>query len=406
MTKLSPHTLFSVYGIEIEYMIVNKNSLDVMPIADKILEKLCGVISSDYEEGPIAVSNELALHVIELKTNGPTPDLSSLAVDFQTMVNTINDIASLFNACLLPTGAHPWFDPQQHFELWPHGDHSIYDTYNRLFGCGGHGWSNLQSTHLNLPFSDEQEFIELYSAIRILLPLLPALAASTPFIEGRKTDSIDARLTYYGKNQAKYPVISGDIVPEPIESIENYNQHILEPIYTVIRQIECNGLLEHEWVNSRGAIARFDRYAIEIRVLDTQECPKVDIALVEFITLLLKEIIQQPHSQNMKNISQATLVKIYNTCIKNGSNAVIDSADYLNIFGFLKNIATAQQLWQELFERVATQLSECSRSIIYYILTQGNLSERLITAYNNDPNLSKIYERLAMCLKKNTVFKP
>jgi hypothetical protein len=32
-------------------------------------------------------------------------------------------------------------------------------------------------------------------------------------------------------------------------------------------------VLRHEWVNARGAIARFDRSAIEIRVLDVAECP-------------------------------------------------------------------------------------------------------------------------------------
>jgi hypothetical protein len=31
--------------------------------------------------------------------------------------------------------------------------------------------------------------------------------------------------------------------------------------------------MDHHFANSRGAIARFDRGAIEIRVIDIQECP-------------------------------------------------------------------------------------------------------------------------------------
>ena len=36
---------------------------------------------------------------------------------------------------------------------------------------------------LNLPFSSDEEFGRLHAAIRLLLPLLPALAASSPLVE-------------------------------------------------------------------------------------------------------------------------------------------------------------------------------------------------------------------------------
>ncbi|RZA13955.1 MAG: glutamate--cysteine ligase, partial [Proteobacteria bacterium] len=37
--------LFDAYGIEMEYMIVNRDSLDVMPITDKVIESLAGEIT-------------------------------------------------------------------------------------------------------------------------------------------------------------------------------------------------------------------------------------------------------------------------------------------------------------------------------------------------------------------------
>ncbi|MEZ4819042.1 MAG: hypothetical protein R3A45_03765 [Bdellovibrionota bacterium] len=49
MSKM--HTLFSVYGIEAEYMIVDKDSLNVLPIADKILAQLNGgIITNEVEQ--------------------------------------------------------------------------------------------------------------------------------------------------------------------------------------------------------------------------------------------------------------------------------------------------------------------------------------------------------------------
>ncbi len=396
--------LFSVYGIEIEYMIVHRLSLEVMPIADKILEALCGTLSSDYEEGPIAVSNELALHVIELKTNGPTASLTTTAADFHAMVQRINTLLAPYNACLMPSGAHPFFDPREQFALWPHGDRTIYETYDRLFGCSGHGWTNLQSTHLNLPFATEQEFVQLHSAIRLLLPLLPALAASTPFIEHNKTGMINSRLHYYGKNQTRCPIISGEIIPEPIRSIEDYQQHILTPMYAAIRTIESSGLLEYEWLNSRGAIARFDRSAIEIRVLDTQECPLADIALVEFISLILKKLT--PHPEEALSIDQSTLVTLYQDCIQLGSRTPIHNAAYLQILEVDSHTQTAQGVWTALFNALKPELSPPTQAVINIILQYGNLSERLLTAYDASNDLTHLYQQLVYCLNENSVFVP
>ena len=76
---------------------------------------------------------------------------------------------------LLPGGVHPWMDPSKETRLWPHEYNEVYRSFDRIFGCAGHGWSNLQSTHLNLPFADDDEFGRLHAAIRAILPLLPAL---------------------------------------------------------------------------------------------------------------------------------------------------------------------------------------------------------------------------------------
>ena len=45
-------------------------------------------------------------------------------------------------------------------------------------------------------------------------------------------------------------------------------------MYRAIDPLDTEGILQEEWLNSRAAIARFDRGAIEIRCMDTQECPE------------------------------------------------------------------------------------------------------------------------------------
>ena len=171
--------LFEGIGIELEYMIVNRDTLDVLPVADELLKSVVGSYSNDYEKEGICWSNELALHVVELKTGVPVATLSETNPLFQEDVRLINEIVSNFNGMLMPSGAHPWMDPCTEARLWPHGQRTIYETYHKIFNCEGHGWTNLQSCHLNLPFNGSEEFGRLHAAIRLVLPLIPAIAAST-----------------------------------------------------------------------------------------------------------------------------------------------------------------------------------------------------------------------------------
>ena len=71
--------LFEVFGIELEYMVVQKDSLKVAPVVDQLMISKAGKMVSDIENGEIEWSNELVGHVIEIKTNGPTDDLKGLA---------------------------------------------------------------------------------------------------------------------------------------------------------------------------------------------------------------------------------------------------------------------------------------------------------------------------------------
>ena len=45
--------LFEVYGIELEYMLVNSKTYKVNPIVDKLLTKKHGSLTSDVENGKI-----------------------------------------------------------------------------------------------------------------------------------------------------------------------------------------------------------------------------------------------------------------------------------------------------------------------------------------------------------------
>lgn len=285
--------LFAGIGVEMEYMIVDARTLSVRPISDELIRSVAREYVSDIDRGPISWSNELVLHVIELKTNGPADSLTGLSSLFQDNVSEINRILEPFSACLMPTAMHPWMDPHTETRLWPHEYSPVYEAYNKIFGCQGHGWANLQSTHLNLPFSSDEEFARLHAAIRLVLPILPALAASSPIMDGQQAPWLDQRLAVYRTNSAKIPSLTGRVIPEAVFSQAAYEAEIFEPMYRDIAPFDSDGVLQDEFLNSRGAIARFSRGSIEIRLIDIQECPMADIAIASAVVGTLQALVRE-----------------------------------------------------------------------------------------------------------------
>ena len=407
----APLSLFEGFGIELEYMVVERNSGDVLAVTDQVLQREAGEMVSSIEEGEIGWSNELVLHVIELKTNGPAPALAGLPQKFLKDIGRINDHLSGLNGCLMPTAMHPWMDPDRETRLWPHENNEIYAAYNGIFDCRGHGWANLQSMHINLPFAGDDEFFRLHTAIRTLLPVMPALAASSPFMQWELTGLMDTRLETYRHNADRIPAITGQVVPEPVRSREEYQRLILEPMYAAIAPYDPEKILQEEWLNSRGAIARFDRSAIEIRVLDTQETPGADIAVACAIISVLKALSQPQWSEpgTQAELATASLAAILLDVIRAGDEAVIRSNEYLNLFRFPESSCRAGELWQYLSESVADPpfVNAGWRQILDFILKEGCLARRLVRAVGPGGRRSHIREAvrvLCRCLADGVLF--
>lgn len=111
--------LFEATGVELEYMVVDAATLDVAPIADELLKAVAGAYVGDVELGEAAWSNELVLHVLEMKTNGPARALAPLTAVFQAGVARANAELAKLGARLMPTGMHPWMNPRREMRLWP-----------------------------------------------------------------------------------------------------------------------------------------------------------------------------------------------------------------------------------------------------------------------------------------------
>lgn len=404
--------LFEAFGVELEYMIVDRDTLDVRPIADQLLTRANGELTSEFDDGRIRWSNELALHVIELKTNGPARSLVEAARNFRDSLDRLREFAAASGARLMPTAMHPWMDPATELRLWPHDCNEIYQAYNRIFDCRGHGWANLQSMHINLPFADDDEFGRLHAAIRLVLPILPAIAASSPIADRRETGYLDYRMEVYRNNSAKLPSIAGLVIPEAVFTQADYEERIFNVAYREIAPFDPAGILQHPFLNSRGAIARFERGAIEIRVIDVQECPEADLAIAEVVTKLVRLLVSEslvPYPSQQR-IETERLSDIFLRVIREADRAVIQDRAYLEAFGVSSQQATANEVWTVLLPRLvdprfADPLSPTAAAILDRILERGPLARRILTAAQHDMSrLPSIYAQLCDCLEQGRLY--
>lgn len=405
---------FTGCGIELEYMIVERGSLSPLPIADQLLRSATDTYANDVDRGLLGWSNELVMHVIEIKNQQPTADFDSLPAAFQAEVKYINRILELFDARLMPTAMHPWMDPRRQTRLWPHGNADLYEAYGRLFDCNTHGWANLQSMHVNLPFAGDGEFARLHAAIRLMLPILPALAASSPIADGGVTGFADFRMEAYRTNAQAFPSIAGQVVPETVTSRAEYRRSILAPMYRDIAGFDPQRILQHEWLNSRGAIARFDRSAIEIRVIDTQECPQADLAIAAAVIALVKSLYDAgPDALAAQQaIGTDRLAAVLFACTRTAEQTVIDDAGYLKLLGFQGSRCTARELWCHLIEQMQSgerRLAAARLKPLQVMLDHGPLARRILRATGGDysrAHLAGIYRRLCECLHQGRMFVP
>ncbi|HWQ09124.1 MAG TPA: glutamate-cysteine ligase family protein, partial [Holophaga sp.] len=292
--------------------------------------------------------------------------------------------------------------------LWPHEHGDIYKAFDAVFDCKGHGWSNLQSMHLNLPFRGDGEFGRLHTAIRALLPIMPALAASSPILDGTFSGCLDARMEQYAKNAWQIPSVMGAVIPEAVFSEQEYRDRILAPMYRDITPLDPGKVLQDEFLNARGAIARFDRSAIEIRVLDTQECPAADLALAGVVVAALKGLVEERWStyEEQKAWDTGRLADIFTKTIQNAGRTLVPQA-YARLFGvYAPSSIPARVIWRRL---VLSSLPDMDFDPVWepamaILVDQSSLARRILAAVDGDyrtRTILDVYGRLCQCLADN-----
>ncbi len=387
-----------VMGPEHELAIVD-DELKPLPISDKVIKAYSGKVQNFVELPRFTFGKEMQMHVMELKANQPFASPVLFEETMQGAVQTLSDfLRSKFGACLLGTGMHPLLKLNE-TGVWGHRHRSIYEAYGKVFNLRQHGWLNIQSFHLNLPYRREADAVLQLNLLANLVPYLPAVAASSPIYEGALREDVDNRLSFYKSNQQEVPSVAGDVVPDYVASFEAYCREVIGK-YT--RDLSVAGaekvLLGREWVNSRGVIFRFDRKALEIRVIDEQECVKSDVALACFVCALMRGWLSE---REPRFLPHELLVADFQTVIADGLNANVRHP-----YG-----PTARHVCRKLYDEAwanATNDEKLYLRLVQQRIRDGSLSDKIRQTINKKTQrmdfydaVLDIYSKLINCLVTN-----
>lgn len=397
---------YEVVGVEVEYALVD-DQLGVIHAAEDALAALAGRPTSEAELGAVAFSNEFFDHLIELKTILP---LTSLTESESLLAEGVERLARVLEergARAMPTSMHPWFDPTAAVR-WSRSGRRVYETYARLFDTATHGWANVHSLQVNLPLGREHEAVAMMNAAALLVPYLPAIAASSPMYAGRLQPAADNRLAFILDHQSRLPESQGVTVPEYVQSLAGYRRDILRPIYRAVDKLEGARALRHEWLNARGAVFKLSRKSMEVRVIDSQECPKVDMAIAAYVRGALHDLSVDLIRGRMVLPDHSLLVADLDACVRLGSRARVHAPHLFGLERDADGLASVAEVTGRMIMRAERRLRRTERpylEIIDAIREQGTLSERIRARVEGAPDLEAAaratYLELCECLRHN-----
>ena len=397
----------SAIGLELEIALLRSATLEPAPGADLVLQDACGgalpavqMATTEWRRRPAA--SELTVAMLR-----PMPSLDGQAAALTASLRTLAGM--LEPQGLRPSGAgnHPWVEAHR-----PVGtaagrtDDPRARALDALTGPKIPDWADTRAAVLSFPFLDDEDFRPLLAALRLIVPILPALAAASPYRGGRRGATLDERIAAVQARAAALPALGGAWYPENTVGVHAYRDVVLEPLRSALAPLDPDGRLPIDDFNARAVVARFGPRIVQLRAADVQECPAQDVAIAAAVVELARALVRGDWLDLAAQmaVSDQTLADLGNRVLCEGRQASLTDAAAL--YGAPAG-SSAGQAWSQLVAR--SDLTAESRAALEFILHEGTLAERMLRAVGDGPtphDLRGLAETLADCLTTGSPFAP
>ena len=290
-------------GVEIEAQLVDKDSGNLVNIAELIVDKY-----RDKER----VKHEFYLSTVEI-TSSPALNTNDTYRELSSILKRVLAIAAEENAGLILSGSHP-------FALYE--DQSITQATPRYQDFADrYGWAVLRlltfGMHVHVGMDSKEKAVAVHDEIRKYLPLILALSASSPFWRGRDTELYCTRLSIFQG-------LPNTGLPEPYYEWEEYQQSLQTLVEAGV--FKSDDAYRQVWKDVRIHPAYG---TIETRIADSIPSLKDTIAVATLVQALCIKIGQDWEEGKLDNPTPNWLIENNRwASIKNGLSAefIIDTS--------------------------------------------------------------------------------
>ncbi len=254
-------------GIEEEFSILDPVSLDLAPRFEELR-----ALSLEDEVLHDSITGELISSEIEI-ISGVGDDLAHALERQRERRRALFALAGAHRAALGATGTHPWAD---------YREQPIIDTehYRRVEdGLRYVAWrNNTFSLHVHLGVRDLDRAIKVCDRLRPVLPLLLAISANSPFLDGRDSGLHSARTQSFTKS---FPRCG---VPDAFGSWAAYRDYIefLKRTNSIVEFTQV-------WWSVR---PHFSFGTVEVRICDAQATAQESDALAGLMVACVAQALR------------------------------------------------------------------------------------------------------------------
>jgi carboxylate-amine ligase len=257
-------------GVEIEFQILDPQSLDLVPRAPDIL----AMVPSTLEE---RIKPEFIRSMLEVNTE-ICANMQEVKEGLTQLIKETEKLAYKNNCLLFASSLHPF---ARHSDQVL-SDHPRYTRIMNELQLVGRRFIT-QGLHVHVGMSDYKAAIRVCDSIRLFLPILLALTCSSPYYEG-----VDTGLHSYRAKLFEALPLAG--MPDQLESWDKY----LEMVKLLTNTGIITGVRDLWW----DVRPHPDFGTIEIRICDLPSTFKEILAIVALIQGLVAEMTESDKHLN------------------------------------------------------------------------------------------------------------
>jgi glutamate---cysteine ligase / carboxylate-amine ligase len=251
-------------GIEEEFSVLDPDTLELVPRFEQLRD------AARRDERLLeAITGELISSEIEI-ISGVGEDLGDAVARQRDRRRRLFALVAANGACLGATGTHPWAD----YRSQPIIDTEHYRRVERDLKYVA--WrNNTFSLHVHVGIRELDRAVRVCDRLRSVLPLLLAISANSPYLDGRDSGLHSARTQSFTKS---FPRCG---VPDPFGGWRAYREYI-----EFLLRTESIVEFTQVWWSVR---PHFSFGTVEVRICDAQSTAQESEALASLIAACIMQ---------------------------------------------------------------------------------------------------------------------